>query len=141
MSNREKDKDRVLRALDELLLKSIRESEEAGRAYLSDEGIDPNAEAEHGKKMAKRIAFLMKAKHQQEKDAGLLDKVMVMLREKFGQNAERTGEVLQQLLRSKRPQVQFRNLSEWTDEQVRGVLNDVDIVELMEALEREEGKK
>jgi hypothetical protein len=139
MSNNEKD--RIFRTFDELFLKSLRVYDEAARAYLSDEGIDPNAEAEYGKKVAKRIAFLMKANSQQEKDAGLLSKALDLLRSKVFENAERTGQVLQQLLQARKPQVQFRNLSEWTDEQVRAVLDDVDVVELMEALEREEGEQ
>jgi len=133
------EKDRILRSLDELFLKSIRESDEAAWAYLSDEGIDPNTESEYGKKVARRIAFLMQANYQQEKDAGLLTKALELLRAKVAENSERTGEVLQQLLQARKPQVQFRNLSEWTDEQVRAVLDDVDVVELMEALEREQG--
>ncbi|MBK6627140.1 MAG: hypothetical protein IPK70_00005 [Flavobacteriales bacterium] len=134
-------RDRILRAFDELLLESLRLNDEAARAYLSNEGIDPNAEADYGKKVAKRIAFLMKAKQQQERDTGLLTRALDMLREKVAENAERTGEVLQRLLQARKPQVQFRNLSEWTDEQVRAVLDDVDIVELMEALEREDGSQ
>jgi hypothetical protein len=133
-------KDRISRAFDDLFLESLRRSDDAAREYLSEEGIDPDAEAEHGKKVAKRIAFLMKASQQQKKDAGLLAKAMELLRGKIAENAERTGLVLQQLLQAKRPQVQFRNLSEWTDDQVRAVLDDVDVVELMETLEREEGK-
>ncbi len=132
-------KDRIARAFDDLFLEGLRRSDEAAHEYLAAEGIDPKAEVEYGKKVAKRIAFLMKAKQQQEKDAGLLVKAMELLREKFAANAERTGQVLQQLLQARRPLVQYRNLSEWTDEQVRAVLDDVDVVELMEALEREEG--
>jgi len=135
------EKDRIFRAFDELLLRSLRLNDEAARAFLSDEGIDPNAVAEHGRKVGKRIAFLLKATQQQEKDAGLLAQALELLRVKVAENAERTGQVLQQLLQARKPQVQFRNLSEWTDEQVRAVLDDVDVVELMEALEREEGKQ
>lgn len=136
MNNNEKDK--ILRAFDELFFESLRLNDEAARAYLSDEGVDLNAEAEYGKKVAKRIAFLMKANQQQEKDAGLLAKALELLREKFAENAERTGQVLLHRLQTRRPLVQHRNLSEWSDEQIRAVLNDVDVVELMEALERGE---
>lgn len=134
------EKDRIFRAFDELFLKSLRLNDEAARAYLSDEGIDANAIAEHGRRVGKKIAFLMKANQQQEKDAGLLAKALELLREKVAENAEKTGQMLQHLLQTRKPQVQFRNLSEWTEEQVRAVLDDVDVVELMEALDREEGK-
>lgn len=134
------ERDRILRAFDELFLKSLKMNDEAARGYLADEGIDPDKEAEYGERVAKRIAFMMKGARQKEKDANLLATAMELLRTKFAENADRTGQVLQQLLQSKRPLVQHRKLSEWTDEQVRSVLNDVDVVELMEALERGESK-
>lgn len=134
------ERDRILRAFDELFLKSLRMNDEAARGYLVDEGIDPEKEAEYGERVAKRIAFMMKGKQQQEKDANLLAKAMELLRAKFAENADRTGQLLQQLLQSKRPLVQYRKLSEWSDDQVRAVLNDVDVVELMETLERGESK-
>ena len=134
-------RDWIFKAIEDLLLDDLSSSEDAARLYLSEEGINPDEEIEKGRRVVKRIAFLMKANHQQEKDAGLLAKALELLRTKVAENAERTGQVLQQLLQARKPQVQFRNLSEWTDEQVRAVLDDVDVVELMEALEREEGKQ
>lgn len=133
-------RDRIFKAFEDLLLDGMSRNEEAARMYLIDEGINPDEVVERGRRVVKRIAFLMKATAQKERDNRLLARALEMLRKSVATNAERTGQVLQQLLQAKRPQVQFRNLSEWTDDQVRAVLDDVDVVELMETLEREEGK-
>jgi len=53
------------------------------------------------------------------------------------ENAHRTTDVLIGLLQTKTPSVQYRKLEKWTDDEIRDVLADLDLIELMEELDKE----
>lgn len=112
---------------------------EQAKEALKFEGLDPNYEITDGRKLINKFAFRYKAKHNKEKDQNLIDLAVIKLKEVFEKNRELAGRELSKLLGEKTPAYQFRNLEKLSDDELREVLEEVDLIKLIENLE--ENKK
>ena len=132
------DKKNILETFDEITLDLIYSDIEMAKQLLEDEGFDHEKELQHGVQSIKKIQFLIKAQKNIIKDKKLLKLAFDKLKTSIAENAEKTGLLLKELLQSKTPAFQYRKLEEWTDDEIREVLNDVDIIRLLEELENNE---
>lgn len=114
----------------------VSSNKEAATNFLTEQGIDVNKYVIQGSKYIRKVRFVMKAKENQEKDENLMEKALSLLKRKIEENLTKSNEVLIGLLRQKAPNVQFRSLDKLDDDEIREILNDVDLVKLMEELER-----
>lgn len=130
---------KALKGLDALALHLIHTSADEAWAFLKDEGLDINEEAEYGRKAIKKLKFIARAKANSARNTELLEQAVVLMREQIGRGVELVGDALRNALGDRAADFQFRNLDKWTDSQMREVLNDVDILQLMEALKKKSG--
>jgi hypothetical protein len=136
MSDQGKDQ-KALNGLDALALYLIHSSADEARAFLHDEGLDVSKEEEYGRKAIKKLKFIAQAKANQVRNAELLEQAVSLMKEHLDKSVEMVGEALRNALGERAASFQFRNLDKWTDIQMRDVLNDVDVLQFMEALKKQ----
>lgn len=124
-----------LESFDEITLDLIHSDFYMAKEFLQKEGIDVDEELEYSTQQVKKLKFLARAKMNSSKNEIILKTALEKLRVSIAENAEKAGRILRDLLRDKTPAVQYRKLEEWTDDEIREVLNDVDLVRLLEELE------
>lgn len=132
-----KDNRTILDRLDNIELKMLQEDVEYAKQYLVDEGVDIVKEQDFAKQFMKKVEFMTKALSNKNKDQSLLEIAFERVKEAIQENAQKTTDKLIALLQAKTPSVQYRKLDKWTDDEIRDVLADVDLVKLMEELDKE----
>lgn len=126
----------ILKRLDNVELELLRQNTEYAKQFLAEEGFDVNAETEYAEQYMKKIRFLATAVNNKQKDLQLFETAFSRIKDAIKENAQKTTEMLISLLQSKTPSVHYRKLGNWTDDEIRDVLADVDLVKLMEELEK-----
>lgn len=115
---------------------AVSSNQETATDFLKKEGVDLNKYVASGIKAIRKSAFLRKAQENKERDESLMEKALVLLKQKIEENLSLTGDMLIGLLRQKAPNVQFRSLDKLDDEEIREILSNVDLAKLMEELEK-----
>lgn len=126
--------DRFDEAYEELLMN---DSDEA-RAFLAEEGYDLEAGLHIRKKISKKMEFKLMALYNKQKDESLLEKAYEKLQAFISKNRELAGDELKILLQKTAPAYQFRNLEKLDDDGIRELLTEVDLVKLIEELDKED---
>ncbi|MBE0662562.1 MAG: hypothetical protein IH597_08855 [Bacteroidales bacterium] len=132
-----KDNNSILDRLDNIERRLLQSDTEYAKQYLADEGINVEEELKFSEQFMKKIRFLVKALSKQRQDQSLLEIAFKRVKEAIQVNAKETTDTLIALLETKTPSVQYRKLEEWSDNEIRDVLADVDLVKLLEELEKE----
>lgn len=118
------------------LLNYIHEDVNFARDYLLDNGFDMDKERALGlKELRKRIA-LAKGYEKQISDGSLLSLAMKQIREINLSRDDQNSAALQSLLVNSAVGLQFRNLEDWSDAQIKEALGDVDLIKLLEKLKK-----
>ena len=113
------------------------DSFEEAKEYLESLGIDPEVEMNFGLQQLKKTLFIAEAKKNKEKDSLLLEQASEKIKDIIRKNSEIAGKALLAALGSKKGAYQFRNLENWGDSEIRDVLNDIDLLEFLEELDKE----
>lgn len=132
-----RNKKTILDRLDSIELRMLQEETDYAKQYLADEGVDVEQEQEFAKQFMKKIQFMNQAIYNKNKDQSLLETTLKRVKEAIQENAQKTSDILVKLLQSKTPSVQYRKLDKWTEDEIRDVLADVDLVRFMEELDKE----
>ena len=132
-----KNKKTILDLLDDVELELLQKDTEYAKQYLNEEGVDTEEEEAYAGQYMKKIQFMAKAMSNKKQDSTLLERAIERVKKAIAENASQTTETLMALLQKKTPSVQYRKLENWTDDEIRDVLADVDIVKLMEELDQE----
>ena len=119
---------------EELLMSDVN----AAKAFLTDEGFNPDLETEAGKKLIRKIEFKLTAIRNRQRDESLLEKAFEQLKVFIDKNKELVEEELRNLLHETAPSYQFRNLAKLDDEGIRELLTEIDLVKLLEELDKKE---
>lgn len=127
----------ILKNLDNVEMKLLQSNVEYAKQYLVEEGFDVIKESAYAEQYMKKIKFLAQAVANKQRDLQLFETAFGRIKDAIKENASRTTEMLLSLLQSKTPAVHYRKLEKWTDEEIREVLADVDLVKLMEELTKE----
>lgn len=114
---------------------AVSSNHETATDFLTNEGVDVSKYVTAGIKSIRKAEFLIKAQANKEKDESLMEKALVLLKQKIEENLTKSGEVLIGLLRQNAPNVQFRSLEKLDDDEIREILTDVNLAKLMEELE------
>jgi hypothetical protein len=132
-----KKKRTILDLLDDVELELLQKDTEYAQQYLKEEGVDTDEEKEFASQFMKKIQFMARAMSNKKQDNTLLEKALERVKKAIAENVLQTTEALMSLLQDKTPSVQYRKLENWTDDEIRDVLTDVDLVKLMEELDKE----
>ena len=127
----------ILELLDNVELELLQSDTEYAKQYLIEEGVDIAEEEEYATLYMKKIQFMAKALSNKKQDHTLLERALERVKKVIAENATQTSEALMVLLQKKTPSIQYRKLENWSDDEIRDVLADVDLVKLMEELDKE----
>jgi hypothetical protein len=127
----------ILDRLDNVELKMLQEDAGYAKQYLVEEGVNLDEEQEFAERFMKKVRFMARAISNEKQDQSLLEIAFEHLKEAIQENAQKTTSKLIALLQTKTPSVQYRKLDKWSDDEIRDVLADVDLVKLMEELDKE----
>ena len=127
----------ILDRLDKVELELLRHDTEYAKQFLMEEGIDPDKEMEFSGQFMKKIRFMALGISNKQRDLKLLDVAFDRLKEVLKENSERASEALINLLHARTPAIHYRKLESWSDDEIRDVLSDVDLIQLIEELKKE----
>ncbi|MXP06190.1 MULTISPECIES: hypothetical protein [Apibacter] len=89
-------------------------------------------------KMYKRQSFLLKGMINKQKDINLLEKASLMLQQAIEENIDKPVSYLKNLIQNNQFQVQYRNLESLTIDEIKEIIKDQNLLELLEKLENED---
>ncbi len=89
-------------------------------------------------KMYKRQSFLLKGIINKQKDINLLEKASLMLQKAIEENIDKPISYLKSLIQNNQFQVQYRNLENLTIDEIKEIIKDQNLLELLEKLENED---
>ncbi len=137
MDNNRKNKT-ILDRLDKVELELLEHDTEYAKQFLTEEGIDVEKEMEFSGQFMKKIRFMALGLSNKQRDLRLIDVAFDKLKEVIRENSEKASEALINLLHTKTPSIHYRKLENWTDDEIRDVLSDVDLIKLIEELKKEQ---
>lgn len=127
--------------LDQIVLNTelnlINEDFAYAKTVLEEDGFNLEAETDFAMKQLIKLKFLANSIEKKRKEQSLLEQAYLKLKSAINNTADKSLETWVSLLKEKAPSVQFRKLESWTDEEIKAVLNDLDLVELLEELSKE----
>ena len=107
-------------------------------SMLLAEGMDLNRTKDKRQKFAKKIKFLATAKLNKQKDESLLEKAVKKLESVIRENRDKPIAFFRRHIEQRGIAFQFRNLDKLDVEDIREILSELDLVEFMEDLDRQE---
>ena len=137
MVDNRKENKKLIEHVDDISLSVLHSDLDAAKDFLREYGIDPDEELSFGMQHVRQVEFLMKAKFNQQRDAMLLEDAFQSIKESIRENSERVGNILKEMLFQRSAAFQYRKLEEWSENEIREVLNDLDLVTLLEKLDEE----
>jgi ABC-type iron transport system FetAB ATPase subunit len=132
-----KNKRTVLDLLDNAELELLQKDTEYAKQYLEEEGFNISEEQEFAAQFMKKIQFMTKALVNKKQDETLMEKALNRVKNLIAENVNQTSEALINLLHTKTPSIQYRKLENWSDDEIKDVLADIDLIEFMEELDKD----
>jgi|GEM_PF-1503773 len=126
--------DRFDESYDEILINDTSEA----KAFLVEEGINPDNDVELRRKLFKKLEFKLSAIRNKQRDDELIEKAFEKLKAYIDKNKKLSGEGLKNLLHETAFAYQFRNLEKLDDEGLRELLTEIDLVKLLEEIDKTE---
>jgi hypothetical protein len=115
----------------------LTENIEDSKSYLIEQGIDPDTVARNGINKLKQFQLKQQAILNEKNDKRLYELALIKIKEKANTFGNATNDLLNILLQ-KRPSFQFRNVESLTEDDLKEIINEVELIELMEKLDKKE---
>ena len=111
------------------------------RKSLSDYGVDLEQNATRQNKLIKQLKFKLKASINEEKDIVLLERAVVSFQDAIMKGMEKPIAYLNKLIRENRIEFQFNNLEKLSEDEIKEIIKDQNLIEIIELLENEQQRK
>lgn len=130
---------KVFNKIDKAILSSEIESDDSMfNAFIREENFDELKINDISEKNFKKMSFLLKATINEEKDIRLLEKASSLFKEALNKNLDKPISFLKDLLETNQFSVQYRNLDKLSIENIKDIIKDQNLIELIEKLEEDE---
>lgn len=116
------------------LADSVSINEEAAKSYLQEQGINVSIYAAKAIKEIRRQEFLRKAEENLGKHQEQIAKAIIKIRNVIPEALIS----IEETIKRRNPAFQFRNLKELDEQQLREILEDVELINAIEKLEKSE---
>lgn len=128
--------------LKEIIDKGFTESHLSGdindiRKSLSDYGVDLTANSKRQDKLIKQLKFRLRASINEEKDNALLQKAVESFQDAIQKGLDKPIAYLNQLIRENRVEFQFNRLDKLSKDELKEIIKDQNLIEIIELLENE----
>lgn len=132
-------KKELLNKLDEFILSSIKDSDSSTiDSYLEESGYDLSDIEKIADKSYKKTSFSIKGQMNSQRDEILLEKAVKHFQEAIDKNIEKPISYLRNLVASNQLAFQHRNLDKLTHDEIKSIIKDHNLLEILENLEKDE---
>ncbi|QYN48342.1 hypothetical protein GYM73_01460 [Apibacter sp. ESL0432] len=132
-------KNNFIKKIDKVIINQTLENDfTALDAELESLGYNIDEINNFSEKMYKRQSFLLKGMINKQKDINLLEKASLMLQQAIEENINKPVSYLKNLIQNNQFQVQYRNLESLTIDEIKEIIKDQNLLELLEKLENED---
>lgn len=129
---------KFIQNIDEIILSRLIEgNEDFLNEYLEDNGYDINTIESISTKKFKQLSFTLNAKLRLEKDQFLLNKISDMFIDAIEKNLDKPISYLNGLIQRNELALRYRNLDKLNEEEIRNIIRDQNLLEILEMLEKE----
>ncbi|MFR3216429.1 MAG: hypothetical protein ACLTWE_08035 [Dysgonomonas mossii] len=116
------------------------EAFESDNKEIYDElGVSKDVYLESKLKMIKKMKMKSIAQYNKAKNQSLLEKALEKMQKVISSTNENLKEELERLIHKRSPQFQFRNVQKLDVNDLKELLGDIDILEIIDELEKAEG--
>jgi len=132
-------KDNLIKKIDDAIISQISEGD--NHLYdelLKSEGYNVSDIENYAQKNFRKHSFILKGMMNKKKDLILLEKVSVLLQNAIENNIDKPISYLKGLVTNNQFQVQYRNLENLGIEEIKEIIKDQNLLELLEQLENGE---
>jgi hypothetical protein len=129
-------KNNFIKKIDEAIITQIIEGDSS--AYdeiLKEQGYNISDIENYANKNFRKHSFLLKGLINKQKDLALLEKASLLLQNAIEKNIDKPISYLRNLIANNQFQVQYRNLDNLGIEEIKEIIKDQNLLELLEQLE------
>jgi hypothetical protein len=131
-------KNNFINKIDNAIISQISEGDYSSYdSILLEQGYDLDLIESQSQKSFKKQAFILKGMMNKQKDMILLEKASNLLREAIEKNIDKPISYLKGLITNNQFQVQYRNLENLDIEEIKEIIKDQNLIELLEELEND----
>lgn len=132
-------KKELLNKMDEFILSSIKDSDSSTiNSFLEECGYDLSDIKKIADKSYKKTSFSIKGQMNSQKDEMLLEKAVKYFQDALDKNIEKPISYLRNLVESNQLAFQHRNLDKLSHDEIKGIIKDHNLLEILENLENDE---
>ena len=129
-------KNNFIKKIDEAIISQIIEGDSgAYDEILKEQGYNISDIENYANKNFKKHSFLLKGFINKQKDLALLEKASLLLQNAIEKNIDKPISYLKNLIANNQFQVQYRNLDNLGIEEIKEIIKDQNLLELLEQLE------
>lgn len=132
-------KNNVIKKIDDAIISQIIEGDSS--VYddiLKEQGFNINDIENYANKNFRRHSFLLKGIINKQKDSVLLEKASTLLHDAIVKNIDKPICYLKNLIANNQFQIQYRNLDNLDIEEIKEIIKDQNLLELLEQLENDQ---
>jgi anionic cell wall polymer biosynthesis LytR-Cps2A-Psr (LCP) family protein len=107
------------------------------RKQLEMEGVDLNEQSLSQDKFIKQLAFRLKSKSTVLKNDSMLDKASNYFKDALTKGLDKPIAYMNNLIQTNQLQTQFSRLEKMSEEQIKDIIKDQNLIEILEMLEEE----
>lgn len=131
-------KNNFIKKIDKAIIKQNLENDfTAIDAELEFLGYNIDVINDFSEKIYKRQSFLLKGIINKQKDTNLLERASLLLQKAIEENIDKPVNYLKNLIQNNQFQVQYRNLENLNIDEIKEIIKDQNLLELLENLENE----
>jgi hypothetical protein len=131
-------KNNFIKKIDKAIIKQTLENDfTAIDAELEFLGYNIDVINDFSEKIYKRQSFLLKGIINKQKDTNLLERASLLLQKAIEENIDKPVNYLKNLIQNNQFQVQYRNLENLNIDEIKEIIKDQNLLELLENLENE----
>ena len=132
-------KNRLINKIDDGIIDAVANREaDFLNSFLEAEGYDLQHISTISKKVQKQQTFIIKGMINRNKDIILLEKVSTLFSDAIHKNLEKPVNYLRNLIEQNSLSVQYRNLDKLELEDIKSIIKNQNLLDLLEQLEDEE---
>lgn len=132
-------KNNFIKKIDKTIINQTLENDfTALDAELESLGYDIDEINNFSEKMYKRQTFLLKGIINKQKDVNLLERASHLLQKAIEENINKPVSYFKNLVQNNQFQIQYRNLESLTIDEIKDIIKDQNLLELLEKLENED---
>lgn len=108
------------------------------RNNLVDYGVDLDENSDRQNKLVKQLKFKLRASINEEKDSELLKKAIEYFQDAILKGLDKPVAYLNELIKENRVVVQYKNLEKLSTDEIKEIIKDQNLIEIIELLENEQ---